>query len=186
MRIVGGKYKGRAIAAPKSNDIRPTKDRTRESLFNILTHSYSDHLEGGRILELFAGTGAVGVEALSRGAEYVLFVETSIEGRGLLRQNIDNLSLQGCTRVFRRDATKLGPRGTVEKFDILFADPPYARGLGEKAIISAADHDWLNEGAAVILEEHSAIEPKLDDRFKLHDTRSFGEAQMWFYTYNIE
>ncbi|WP_162654073.1 16S rRNA (guanine(966)-N(2))-methyltransferase RsmD [Lentilitoribacter sp. Alg239-R112] len=185
MRIVGGKYKGRPIAAPKSNDIRPTKDRTRESLFNILTHSYSDHLKDGRVLELFAGTGAVGVEALSRGAEFVLFVETSIEGRGLLRQNVDNLALQGCTRVFRRDATKLGPRGTVDKFDILFADPPYSQGLGEKAINTAADHEWLREGALVILEEHSDIEPKLDERFELQDARSFGETRMWFYIYNI-
>lgn len=185
MRIVGGKYKGRPIAAPKSNDIRPTKDRTRESLFNILTHSYSDHLENGRVLELFAGTGAVGFEALSRGAKYTLFVETGIEGRGLLRQNIDNLAVQGCTRVFRRDATKLGPRGTIEKFDILFADPPYGQGLGEKAIIAAADHDWLIDDAAVILEEHSDIEPNLDKRFQLQDTRSFGETRMWFYIYNI-
>lgn len=185
MRIVGGKYKGRPIAAPKSKDIRPTKDRTRESLFNILTHSYSDHLDDGRVLELFAGTGAVGVEALSRGAEYVLFVETSIEGRGLLRQNIDNFALQGCTRVFRRDATKLGPRGTIEKFDILFADPPYSMGLGEKAIIATADFDWLNDGAVVILEEHNDVKPNLDGRFKLQDSRSFGETMMWFYIYNI-
>lgn len=183
MRIVGGKYKGRAIAAPKSKDIRPTKDRTRESLFNILAHSYSEYLEDARVLELFAGTGAVGLEALSRGAKYVLFVETSVEGRGLLRQNIDNFALQGCTRIFKRDATKLGPRANIDIFDFVFVDPPYAQGLGEKAIITAADHNWFNDGAIVILEEHSDIEPGLDDRFDLQETRSFGDTKMWFYIY---
>ena len=157
MRIVGGKYRGRSIASPKTDKIRPTKDRTRESLFNILEHSYSDLLEDGRMLELFAGTGAVGIEALSRGCEFVLFVEQSIEGRGLLRQNTDNLSLHGCTKIFKRDATKLGPISKFEQFTILFADPPYGLGLGEKAILSAVDNGWMVDQALVILEERSDV-----------------------------
>lgn len=184
MRIVGGKYRGRSIASPKTDNIRPTKDRTRESIFNILEHSYSDMLDDGRMLELFAGTGAVGIEALSRGCEFVLFVEQSIEGRGLLRQNTDNLSLHGCTKIFKRDATKLGPISKFEPFTILFADPPYGLGLGEQAIKSAVDNGWLVDHALVILEEHSDIEPDLDERFTQLDRRPFGETNIWFYNYS--
>ncbi|MEP2979385.1 MAG: 16S rRNA (guanine(966)-N(2))-methyltransferase RsmD [Lentilitoribacter sp.] len=186
MRIVGGKYRGRSIVSPKTENIRPTKDRTRESIFNILEHSYSEHLEDGRVLELFAGTGAVGIEALSRGCEFVLFVEQSIEGRGLLRQNTDNLSLHGCTKIFKRDATKLGPLSKFEPFTILFADPPYGQGLGEKAIKSAVDNGWMVDQALVILEEHVDIEPDLDDRFTQIDKRPFGETNIWFYSYSAK
>lgn len=184
MRIVGGKYRGRSIASPKTDKIRPTKDRTRESLFNILEHSYSDLLEDGRMLELFAGTGAVGIEALSRGCEFVLFVEQSIEGRGLLRQNTDNLSLHGCTKIFKRDATKLGPISKFEQFTILFADPPYGLGLGEKAILSAVDNGWMVDQALVILEERSGVEPVLDARFTQLDKRPFGDTNIWFYSFS--
>lgn len=184
MRIVGGKYRGRSIASPKTDKIRPTKDRTRESLFNILEHSYSDLLEDGRMLELFAGTGAVGIEALSRGCEFVLFVEQSIEGRGLLRQNTDNLSLHGCTKIFKRDATKLGPLSKFEQFTILFADPPYGLGLGEKAILSAVDNGWMIDQALVILEERSDVEPVLDARFTQLDKRPFGDTNIWFYSFS--
>ena len=184
MRIVGGKYRGRSIASPKTDKIRPTKDRTRESLFNILEHSYSDLLEDGRMLELFAGTGAVGIEALSRGCEFVLFVEQSIEGRGLLRQNTDNLSLHGCTKIFKRDATKLGHISKFEQFTILFADPPYGLGLGEKAILSAVDNGWMVDQALVILEERSDIEPALDARFSQLDKRPFGDTNIWFYSFS--
>jgi 16S rRNA (guanine966-N2)-methyltransferase len=186
MRIVGGKYRGRSIVSPKTENIRPTKDRTRESIFNILEHSHSEHLEDGRMLELFAGTGAVGIEALSRGCEFVLFVEQSIEGRGLLRQNTDNLSLHGCTKIFKRDATKLGPLSKFEPFTMLFADPPSAQGLGEKAIKSAVDNGWMVDQALVILEEHSDIEPDLDDRFTQIDKRPFGETNIWFYSYSAK
>lgn len=183
MRIVGGKYRGRAIASPKTDTIRPTSDRTRESLFNILNHAYSDHLDGARMLELFAGTGAVGIEALSRGAEFVLFVEKGIEGRGLLRQNIDDFSLHGCTKVFKRDATKLGPRAKFEPFNLLFADPPYKKSMGERAILSAADGDWLADDTLVILEEHKDVEPKLDERFTSLEQRPFGLTNIWLYSF---
>jgi 16S rRNA (guanine966-N2)-methyltransferase len=132
VRIVGGEFRGRTLATPRSSDIRPTADRTRESLFNILSHSYPEALEGTRVLDLFAGTGAVGLEALSRGCRQALFVEQGVEGRGLLRVNIEALGLQGRAKIFRRDATDLGPVGTMEPFHLVFADPPYAKG-SEKA-----------------------------------------------------
>ncbi|MGZ2439804.1 16S rRNA (guanine966-N2)-methyltransferase [Sinorhizobium medicae] len=146
MRIVGGEFRGRTLATPKSNDIRPTTDRTRESLFNILGHAYPEVLDGTRVLDLFAGTGAVGFEALSRGCRQVLFVEQGVEGRGLLRVNIEALGLQGRAKIFRRDATDLGPVGTMEPFHLVFADPPYGKGLGERALIAAARGGWLVAG----------------------------------------
>jgi 16S rRNA (guanine966-N2)-methyltransferase len=184
MRIVGGDFKGRTLAAPKSHDIRPTTDRTRESLFNILSHSYPEALDGTRVLECFAGTGAVGLEALSRGAAQALFVETSVEGRGLLRNNIEALGLQGRARIFRRDATSLGPVGTMEPFDFLFADPPYGQGLGEQAFAAAAKGGWLVDGALAILEERANVDPMVASPYHLLDVREFGDTKMHFYRYS--
>src|SRR5690606_31808732 len=159
MRIVGGEFRGRALAAPKSNDIRPTIDRTRESLFNIIGHVYPEALQQTRVIDLFAGTGAVGLEALSRGCRQALFVENSVEGRSLLWENIDNLALHGRTRILRRDATALGPAGNVEPFHFLFADPPYGKQLGEAAFASAHKGGWLVPGALAILEERADVSP---------------------------
>ncbi|WP_275789211.1 16S rRNA (guanine(966)-N(2))-methyltransferase RsmD [Pararhizobium gei] len=183
MRIVGGEFRGRGLAAPRSNDIRPTTDRTRESLFNILGHAYAEALEGTRVLDLFAGTGAVGLEALSRGCRQALFVEMGTEGRGLLRTNIETLGLTGRARVFRRDATDLGPAGTVEPFHLLFADPPYGNGLGEKALSSAAAGGWLMPGALAILEERADVHPVVQTGFEPIDDRLFGDTRMHFYRY---
>ncbi len=183
MRIVGGEFRGRGLATPNSNDIRPTTDRTRESLFNILSHSYPETLQGARVLDLFAGTGAVGLEALSRGCRQALFVEMGAEGRGLLRTNIEALGLTGRARVFRRDATDLGLAGTVEPFHFLFADPPYGKGLGEKALASAAAGGWLVPGALAVLEERADVHPVLQDGFDFIDDRLFGDTKMHFYRY---
>jgi 16S rRNA (guanine966-N2)-methyltransferase len=183
VRIVGGEFRGRALAAPKSNDIRPTTDRTRESLFNILSHSYPEALDDTRILDLFAGTGAVGLEALSRGCRQALFVEQGVEGRGLLRTNIETFGLQGRAKIFRRDACDLGPVGTTEPFHLLFADPPYGKGLGEKALASAAAGGWLVAGALAILEERADVQPVLQAGFSFLDERQFGETRMNFYRY---
>ena len=130
MRIVGGRFRGRTLSAPKSQAIRPTADRLREALFNILTHSYGDPVEGARVLDLFAGTGALGLEALSRGAAFVLFVDDGAEARALLRGNVDALGAGGATKVYRRDATRLGPAHPMEPFSLVFLDPPYGKGLG--------------------------------------------------------
>ena len=183
MRIVGGEFRGRSLATPKSNDIRPTTDRTRESLFNILSHSYPEALDGTRALDLFTGTGAVGIEALSRGCRQALFVEQSVEGRGLLQTNIETLALQGRAKVFRRDATSLGGVGTMEPFHLVFADPPYAKGLGEKALESAAVGNWLVPGALVILEERADVQPAPVAVFENLDVRVFGDTRMHFYRF---
>ena len=118
MRIVGGRLRGRTLAAPKSQAIRPTGDRLRESIFNILAHGYGDPVTGARVLDLFAGTGALGLEALSRGAAFVLFVDDGAEARALIRQNVDTLGVGGTSRVFRRDATRLGPAHPLEPFSL--------------------------------------------------------------------
>ncbi|MDR6756235.1 16S rRNA (guanine966-N2)-methyltransferase [Mycoplana sp. BE70] len=183
MRIVGGTLRGRALATPKGADIRPTADRTRESLFNILAHAYPEHVDGARVLDLFAGTGAVGLEAISRGARAVLFVEQGVEGRGLIHTNIEAFGLQGKAKIFRRDATSLGGVGTMEPFDFLFADPPYALGLGEKALDAAAKGGWLVPGALAILEERADVTPAAVDGYEPLEVRTFGDTRMHFYRY---
>src|SRR5450432_1297504 len=134
MRIVGGRLRGRALAAPQSAAIRPTADRLREALFNILLHAYGDPVTDARVLDLFAGTGALGLEAMSRGAAFVLFVDEGAEARALMRENVATLGLGGTTRIFRRDATKLGPARPIEPFTLTFLDPPYGHGLAEQAL----------------------------------------------------
>ncbi len=134
MRVVGGSLRGRTLAAPKSQTIRPTADRLREALFNILVHAYDNPIGGARVLDLFAGTGALGIEALSRGAAFALFVDDGAEARALLRENVATLGLGGTSRIFRRDATKLGPAHPVEPFSLAFLDPPYGKGLAEQAL----------------------------------------------------
>lgn len=153
MRVVAGRLRSRPIAAPKSSAIRPTADRLREALFNILVHGYGDPVSGARVLDLFAGTGALGIEALSRGAAYVLFVDDAAEARALLRENMETLGLAGVTRIFRRDATTLGPAHPVEPFSLAFLDPPYGKKLAEKALASARAGGWLIPGAIVVVEE---------------------------------
>ena len=153
MRIVGGRLRGRALAAPKSQAVRPTADRLRESVFNILQHAYGDPVSNARVLDLFAGTGALGLEAISRGATFAQFVDDGVEARALLRQNVEALGLAAITRIFRRDATKLGPVHPVEPFELAFLDPPYGNGLAEKALASARDGGWLTEDALIVVEE---------------------------------
>ena len=183
MRIVGGEFRGRNLAAPKSNAIRPTTDRTRECLFNILAHAHPGLLDGTRVLDLFAGTGAVGIEALSRGAKSALFVENSVEGRSLLWENIDALGLHGRARILRRDATQLGPASNIEPFQLVFADPPYGKGLGEKALFAAYAGGWLAPGAVAILEERADAQVVVDPVFKFLEERSFGDTKMYFFSY---
>lgn len=183
MRIVGGEFRGRSLAVPKSNAIRPTADRTRESLFNILSHAYPEAIDATRMMDLFAGTGAVGLEGASRGCRHVLFVESSVEGRGLLWENIDALGLHGRTRMLRRDATDLGGVGNLEPFDFLFADPPYGQGLGEKAFAAAADGGWLVPGALAILEERADVVVNVPPVYVFIEERTFGDSKMHFYHY---
>lgn len=153
MRIVGGRWRGRKLAAPTSQAIRPTSDRLRESLFNILAHAYGDPASGARVLDLFSGTGALGLEALSRSASFALFVDDGAEARALIRQNVEMLGAGGASRIFRRDATRLGPVHPLQPFTLAFLDPPYGKGLAEQALVSARDGGWLAPGAVVVVEE---------------------------------
>jgi 16S rRNA (guanine966-N2)-methyltransferase len=128
MRIVGGKFRGRPLATPAHEGTRPTSDRVREAVFNILAHGIEDFsFDGVKVLDLFAGTGALGLEALSRGAAFCLFVEEDAEARGLIRRNVEALGLTGVTKIFRRDATDLGEAGNRGDAGLVFLDPPYAR-----------------------------------------------------------
>jgi 16S rRNA (guanine966-N2)-methyltransferase len=177
MRIVGGRLRGRALAAPKSQAIRPTADRLRESLFNILTHAYSDPITSARVLDLFAGTGALGFESLSRGATFVQFVDDGAEARALLRQNVEALGLAAVTKIFRRDATKLGPAHPVEPFSLAFLDPPYGRGLAEKALMSARDGGWLSKDALIVVEESAEPAFKPPEGYEELERRRYDDTE---------
>jgi 16S rRNA (guanine966-N2)-methyltransferase len=153
MRIVGGRLRGRVLAGPKSASIRPTADRLREALFNILKHAYGDPVSEARVLDLFAGTGALGLEALSRGAQFALLIDDAAQARALMRDNVTALGLGGAARIFRRDATALGEVHPLEPFSLAFLDPPYGQGLAERALVSARSGNWLLPDALVVVEE---------------------------------
>src|ERR1700674_4365682 len=176
MRVVGGRFHGRTLIAPKSQAIRPTADRLREALFNILLHAYDDPVTGARVLDLFAGTGALGIEAVSRGAAYALFVDDGVEARALLRDNTESLGLGGVTRIFRRDATRLGPAHPLEPFSLAFLDPPYGKGLAEKALAAARDGGWLKPGALVVVEEAAKAGFKAPKGFDELERRAYDDT----------
>lgn len=184
MRIVSGQYRGKAIVAPPGDATRPTSDRARQAVFNILEHAaWAPELNGARVIDVFAGSGALGLEALSRGAGFCLFVETDDAARGAIRENIDAMHLFGVTRVHRRDATDLGPRpaSAGTPFDIAFLDPPYAKGLGEKAVAELRAHGWLAPGAILMFERgRGEIDPVLEG-FEQIDARDYGAARVLFY-----
>ncbi len=181
MRIVGGTLKGRTLTTPQHEGVRPTSDRVRESVFNILAHAGSyPAIEGARVIDLFAGTGALGIEAISRGARYCLFVESDTQSRALVRRNVEALGLTGVTRLFRRDATDLGPAGTMDAFDIAFLDPPYGKGLGERALAALAGGNWLKPGALCVLEERADTMLTLPDGFEAVDRRTWGDSDVHF------
>jgi 16S rRNA (guanine966-N2)-methyltransferase len=178
MRIVGGQHRGRALAAPRGRDIRPTSDRLRESLFNILAHAYGDPVSGARVLDLFAGTGALGLEAMSRGAAFALFVDEGAEARALIRENVATLGLGGTTKIFRRDATKLGAAHPIEPFSLVFLDPPYGRGLAEPALASARAGGWLTSDALIVVEESVDAMFVAPDGFTEIERRRYDDTEL--------
>jgi len=180
MRVVGGRLRGRNLAAPASREIRPTVDRLRESLFNILVHAYENPVEDARVLDLFAGTGALGIEAISRGAGFALFVDNGAEARALLRNNVEALGLGGVTKVFRRDATNLGPAHPVEPFSLVFLDPPYGKGLAEKALASLRDGGWLTKEALLVVEEAKAATLTTPEGFVELERRAYDDTEFVF------
>ncbi|HJP35369.1 MAG TPA: 16S rRNA (guanine(966)-N(2))-methyltransferase RsmD [Gammaproteobacteria bacterium] len=182
MRIVGGALKGRNIIAPSGVAVRPTTDRVREAIFNMLAHGSAlpRGIDNARVLDLFAGTGALGLEALSRGAAYALFVDNAVQARGALRGNIEALALTGRTRVFRRNAIKLGdlPANAGLPFNIIFLDPPYEKGLGPKALAAARTGGWLAAKATIIFELSAREDDPEAQRFELIDVRTYGDSKV--------
>jgi len=179
MRIVAGKYRATRIDAPKGLTTRPTSDRVRQALFNALEHGAPGvDFTDTRVLDLFAGSGALGLEALSRGARFCLFVEDSAEARAAIRRNVETLHLTGATKIWRRDATKLGEAGTMQPFDLVFLDPPYGKGLGLRALQSAAEGGWIKAGAVAVMEERADAEIALPAAFEEIDTRVYGDTKL--------
>ena len=183
MRIVSGDFRGKALIAPKGDATRPTSDRARQAIFNMLEHApWSQGVRDRRVIDLFAGSGALGFEALSRGASFCLFVETDETARGAIRDNVDAMHLFGRTRVHRRSATDLGVRPGADgpAFDLAFLDPPYAKGLGEEALARLAAGGWLAEGAIVVFER-GVSEPAFEvPGYELLDARDYGAARVNF------
>lgn len=176
MRIVAGKFRGKQLTAPSDLAIRPTADRVRESMFNILSSRLGPDFEGRRVLDLFSGTGALGLEALSRGASHVTFVDTGAEARGLIRDHIEAFGAGGIAKLLRRDATALGPAGNIKPFDLVFIDPPYGKGLGEAALVSLRDGNWLAPDATLVFEESRDAVIDWPEGFELEDSREYGAA----------
>lgn len=185
MRIIGGRFRGTRLSAPGAagggdKHLRPTADRTREALFNLLSHGdfgAPPPPEGRRVLDLFAGTGALGLEALSRGAARAVFIDDFGKARALIRENVERLGVIGETKIWRRDATRLGPcRG--EPYDLVFCDPPYGSDLGVRALISARAGGWLAPGAIIVLEGGEGDPEPGEPWFRAVDRRRYGEARL--------
>ncbi|MFY2824419.1 16S rRNA (guanine(966)-N(2))-methyltransferase RsmD [Ruegeria sp. MALMAid1280] len=180
MRIIAGEFRGRALASVGKGDtgahLRPTTDRVRESLFNVLGHQID--FDGLRVLDLFAGTGALGLEALSRGAAHVTFVDDGRVAQGLIRKNIDLTRSADRTDLIRRDAARLGENPGAP-YDLVFLDPPYGKSMGQKAI-AALSHGWIAPDALIVWEENAPMQPPAG--FTLQDSRKYGDTHitlMW-------
>jgi 16S rRNA (guanine966-N2)-methyltransferase len=180
MRIVGGRLKGRALKGPSSATIRPTSDRLRETLFNILAHAYDDPVTGARVIDVFSGTGALAFEAMSRGAACAKLVDESDAARVLIHANAETLGLGGVTTFLRKDARKLGNAPQGESYDLAFLDPPYGKGLAEPALASLAAGAWLSQAALVVVEELADIKITPPPSFSLIETRRYDDTQLVF------
>ena len=183
MRIVSGAHRGRTLKVPPGQTTRPTSDRARQAVFNILEHApWAPELQGARVIDLFAGSGALGFEAISRGAAFSLFVETDEAARGAIRENVDAMGLFGRTRVHRRSAIDLGMRPGADgpAFDLAFLDPPYAKGLGEQALERLAAGGWLTPGAIVVFERGVDELPFDVEHYEVIDARDYGAARVFF------
>ena len=186
MRIVGGRLRGRLLEAPASRAIRPTSERLRESIFDILVHRHVGVVEGARVVDLFAGSGAMGIEALSRGAKFALFVDNGPEARALLRANVEAFALGGVTRIWRADATLLGKAPAGPPFTLAFLDPPYDKGLAGPALTGLVEGGWLASGALVVVEESTEAEIGAPTALRIVDERVYGETKVVFLTYGEE
>ena len=183
MRVIGGRLRGRNIAGPSTQAIRPTQDRLLESLFNILMHAYENPMLDARVLDLYAGTGALGIEAVSRGAKFTLFVDNGSEARALLRDNVESLGLGGVTKVYRRDASDPGPAHPVEPFALVFIDPPYRMKLAEKSLAALRDGGWLVPQALVVVEEAKDAGFVAPEGYEELERRAYDETEFTFLRY---
>jgi 16S rRNA (guanine966-N2)-methyltransferase len=186
MRITGGIYGGRRLVAPDDARVRPTSDRTRQAIFNMLRHKdfgVGFALEGAAVLDLFAGTGALGIEALSHGARWCLLVDDSADSRAIQRENVEALGLTGATRIWRRDSTDLGPIGPSAggPFNLVFLDPPYRKEMIPKALQSLKDGEWLADKALLVVETDASESFDMPG-FTLIDERDYGETRVRFLT----
>ena len=183
MRIVGGSHRGRHIEAPDGREVRPTTDRVRESVFNVLEHGnfLTRPLQGARVLDLFAGSGALGLEAVSRGAAFATFVDSSASSRVALRKNIEALQLMGHTKIYKRDATALAELpGHIKPFHLVFLDPPYGKDLGPAALASAAQDGWLSHDAQAVFELSAKEKLAEIQGWSIEDRRRYGDSQIVF------
>ncbi len=180
MRIVAGKFRGKQLETPKSDAIRPTADRVREAVFSMIGSRLGPNLDGLYVLDLFAGTGALGFEALSRGAAHCVFVDTGVEARGLIRGHIESFGVGGQTKLLKRDATDLGPVERLKPADLVFLDPPYGQGLGERAIAAALTGGWVADDALIVLEERKDTVIETPQGTEIIDHRVYGESAVTF------
>jgi 16S rRNA (guanine966-N2)-methyltransferase len=178
MRVVGGRLKGRVLSAPASRAIRPTSERLRESIFDILEHRYPGSLDGARAVDLFAGSGALGIEALSRGARFALFVDNGTEARALLRANVEALGLGGVSRIWRADAAKLGKAPAGGPFGLAFLDPPYGQDLAERALAALVEGGWLEPDALCVVEEAAKAAIEAPEGLALVDERTYADTRV--------
>lgn len=185
MRITGGSLRGRALVGPSDDSVRPTSDKVRQAIFNILSHHDFGNgftFEGASVADLFAGTGAMGLEAVSRGARFCLFVDDSAESRALIRRNVEALGLTGASKIWRRDATDLGPMppGAGGPFDLVFLDPPYRKDLVAPALAALIGGGWLAAKALVITETVADEPLPAGEPFRLADRRQYGDTSVAF------
>ncbi len=182
MRITAGRLKGRPLLAPEGLKVRPTSDKVRQAIFNVLEHRDFGEgfaLENARLIDLFAGTGALGIEALSRGAAYAFLIDNAVEGRVALRRNVEAMNLTGMTKIWRRDASDLG-RNINEAFDLAFVDPPYRKNLLAPALASLHAGGWLQPHAIVVTEAAEDEDIPSTDHYQILDERRYGETQIGF------
>lgn len=181
MRIVGGQHRGREIFSPRGRHVRPTTDRTREALFDVLGHAPAPLPQGAVVLDVFAGTGALGLEAFSRGAAHVLFIENHRDSLKFLKRNVSVLEAAERTIVLRRDALHPGnPPTPPGPAALAFLDPPYGEGLAAPALAALAAHGWFADGAVAVVELAAREEFTAPEGLKMTDERAYGDTRLVF------
>jgi 16S rRNA (guanine966-N2)-methyltransferase len=184
MRIVGGEFRGKPLIAPEGRDaVRPTSDRTREAMFNVLMHNYFGSLDGVRVADLFAGTGALGLEALSRGAAHATFIERARPALEVLKANIAAFKVASKCRIVTGDAVVMPPSPPGHECALVFLDPPYDKTVIVNAMASLRDHHWLAKGAILVCETRFNTDLIAPEGFTRLDERRYGKAKVTIMEY---